>query len=341
MRADRLLSLLWILKREDRVVPVDSLARELEVSRRTVLRDVEALSSAGVPVFTRKGRAGGVGLLPGFRTDVTGLGEQEAFALFAMASVETARAMGAGGAATSALRKIAAALPASARGGARLATERILVVPEGWLPSQRQTRLEEVMAAVVRGEVLRLAYRAGRDGRLSEKSLLPLGLVCAASVWYLVAGREQEAGKGGEEDDGGAGDPRFYRLDRIERLELTGRCLERAPLDLDALWQGARDSFREKFVPMTAVLELSDTALAALRGLAGVDDVSRLDAGDGSGTSRGAHAIRNRAVVQFGDISHAVEVLPRLAAGLRVVSPPELADSLRRLAEDLDRAVQE
>src|SRR3954466_9481207 len=137
MRADRLVSLVLLLRQHSRLSAA-ALARELEVSTRTVLRDIEALSAAGVPVYAERGRHGGFALLPGFRTELTGLNHDEALALLA-----TGPGPGLGPALPSRGRKVVAALPESHRAAASNAARRFLVEPETDLLSRRAA-VEEV-----------------------------------------------------------------------------------------------------------------------------------------------------------------------------------------------------
>src|SRR5882757_3589344 len=132
MRADRLLSLVLLLRVRGRMTATE-LARELEVSTRTVLRDIDALSTAGIPVYAERGRQGGFALLPGFSTDLTGLTPDEAVALLTARSAATSDALGLGTAFASAMRKVVAALPTATREDAVGAAERVLVRPGGWL----------------------------------------------------------------------------------------------------------------------------------------------------------------------------------------------------------------
>ncbi|MDQ4119519.1 MAG: HTH domain-containing protein, partial [Actinomycetota bacterium] len=132
MRADRLLSLVLLLRHRGRMT-ASAIAAELEVSERTVLRDVDALSSAGIPVYAERGRAGGFALLPGFTTDLTGLTPGEAVALLTSGAASTPGALGLGPEFSSAIRKVVAALPERARRDATGAAERVLVRRGGWL----------------------------------------------------------------------------------------------------------------------------------------------------------------------------------------------------------------
>lgn len=213
MRADRLLSLVLLLRHRGRATAA-VLARELEVSERTVLRDVEALSAAGIPVYAERGRHGGFALLPGFTTDLTGLTPAEAVALLGSGATSTPGALGLGTEFASAMRKIVAALPDAAREQATDAAGRVLVRRGGWLRDTDDGATTDVLTAVQRavfgGVRLRIRYRAGtrpgaEPGPAAERVVDPVGLVQAAGRWYLLALRD--------------GEDRTYRVSRIEEAE--------------------------------------------------------------------------------------------------------------------------
>jgi predicted DNA-binding transcriptional regulator YafY len=190
MRSDRLLSILLLLQTHGQL-PSAYLADRLEVSVRTIMRDVEALSAAGVPVYTVRGPQGGVALLPGYRTDVTGLTAEESRSLFVLLSGSAHADLGLGEALGSALRKIMAALPAPHRPDADLTSRRVLIDPVRWRgipgPGHPAPDLAAFQEAVFADRRLRLRYRHGRDNRVRTYTLDPYGLVNKAGVWYLVA----------------------------------------------------------------------------------------------------------------------------------------------------------
>ncbi|POX40615.1 YafY family protein [Streptomyces sp. Ru72] len=232
MRADRLLSILLLLQTRERVTHVE-LAEHLEVSVRTVYRDVEALSAAGVPVWTERGRNGGVRLLPGYRTDVTGLTHDEARALFVLATEGTHDALGLGEAMRSALRKVMAALPAPHRDDAERTSQRILVDPARWMhgtETASDTDLADLQHAVFADRRLRLTYRSS-DAREPRSYVVdPYGLVSKAGVWYLVADRDGEA--------------RLFRADRVQSAEVTDEPVRRRPgQHLITVWSLLRSRF--------------------------------------------------------------------------------------------------
>ncbi len=187
MKADRLLSILLLLQTRGQV-PAAELAERLEVSVRTIYRDVDALSAAGVPVWAERGRHGGINLLPGYRTDVTGLTSDEARALFVLSSQGTHDALGLGSAIGSALRKVMAALPAPHRPAAERTSERILVDPVRWQRTAPVDAVDlgELQRAVLADRRLALRYRHSGSAAPSEYTVDPYGLVSKAGVWYLV-----------------------------------------------------------------------------------------------------------------------------------------------------------
>lgn len=227
MKSDRLLSILLLLQTRSRVRAAE-LAERLEVSVRTVYRDVEALSAAGVPVYAERGRRGGIALLPGFRTDVSGLTAPEAQALFVLASGGAHSALGLDGALGSALRKVMAALPAPHRPAAEQMSKRIIVEAERWYSGPRaDADLRVLQGALFGDRRLRLGYRHG-DGREAEYTADPYALVAKAGVWYLVADT--------------AGEPRLFRVDRVRWVSELDEPVRRRPgQDPVAVWEELRE----------------------------------------------------------------------------------------------------
>ncbi|WP_030233468.1 helix-turn-helix transcriptional regulator [Streptomyces sp. NRRL S-350] len=232
MKADRLLSILLLLQTRGRVSATE-LAERLEVSVRTIYRDVDSLSAAGVPVFTERGRHGGIGLLPGYRTDVTGLTADEARALFVLSAQGAHSDLGLDGALGSALRKVMAALPAPHRPGAERTSERILVDPARWMQGAAAAAgpgpdLGELQYAVFADRRLRLRYRHGGTPAPVEYTVDPYGLVSKAGVWYLVADLH--------------GEPRLFRADRVLAAETTEEVVRRrAGVGLGDAWAVLRE----------------------------------------------------------------------------------------------------
>ena len=229
MRADRLVSLVLLLRQRGRLT-ADTLARELEVSTRTVLRDIEALSAAGVPVYAERGRHGGFALLPGFRTELTGLNHDEALALLTAGSGRGERAFGLGSALASAMRKVVDALPESHRATASDAARRLLVEPETDLLSRRpvaetvpDTTMVVIRRAVLAGHRLRLHY-AATGQTPGWRTVDPIGLVTVRDRSYLLATR--------------SGADRTYRLSRVLAAQELPEPAQRPDrVDLDRAWR--------------------------------------------------------------------------------------------------------
>jgi len=229
VRADRLVSLVLLLRQRGRLT-ADTLARELEVSTRTVLRDIEALSAAGVPVYAERGRHGGFGLLPGFRTELTGLNADEALALLTARSGRREQAFGLGLALASAMRKVVDALPESSRATASDASQRFLVEPATDLLSRRRVTedvpsatMSEVRRAVLGGHKLRIHYAA--TGQAPQwRTVDPIGLVTVRDRAYLLATN--------------SGADRTYRLSRMLAAEELPEPAQRPEqVDLARVWQ--------------------------------------------------------------------------------------------------------
>ena len=217
-------------------------AAELEVSERTARRDLEALSMAGVPVYSTAGKGGGWSLVGGARTDLTGLSAAEARALMLM----TGSAPSASPEPKAAVRKLVQALPESFRADAAAATEAVVVNPSRWghrrRPAEGSIFLEVLQEAVVKGRQVYLGYDTPAKGE-SVRIVHPLGLVVKATIWYLLAGTD-------------SGD-RVFRVSRVTSVELTDKPAVRpGEFDLEEMWQ----QLNERFAAMGGVSTV--TALA-------------------------------------------------------------------------------
>jgi predicted DNA-binding transcriptional regulator YafY len=187
MRADRLVAALLLMQARGRVTAAE-LASELEISVATARRDLEALSTAGIPVYPQPGRGGGWQLLGGARTDLSGLTAAEAQALFLLAGPAAAVAP----AAKSALRKLVRALPRTFRADAEAAASAVVIDPARWGEhvKERPPMVRMLQDAVIRRRKVRLGY-AGRTREHSERLVDPWGLIDKDDVWYLIAGTDK------------------------------------------------------------------------------------------------------------------------------------------------------
>lgn len=310
MRADRLVSLVLLLRQHGRLTAAE-LARELEVSIRTVLRDVEALSSAGVPVYAERGRHGGFVLLPGFRTELTGLTHDEALALLVAASRRGAQAFGLGSALASAVLKVVDALPEGSRVITADAAQRLLVEPQTDLLARRlateevpSTVLDPIRRAVVAGHRLRLHYAAVELPTV-WRTVEPVGLLTVQGHGYLLAVRD--------------GEDRTYRLARVLAAEELNEPAQRPErVDLGLVWQERSTRFRTGGEQVRVLIrldparrdELAGTALAVRDSGAGVDGWLRLEAA-------------------FQDRRHAEWALWQLGSRVEALSPAWLRTRLR------------
>ncbi len=252
MRSDRLLSIMLLLQTYGQL-PAAELAERLEVSVRTIMRDVEALSAAGVPVYTLRGPHGGIALLPGYRTDVTGLTVDESRALFVLLSGTAHADLGLGQAIGSALRKVMAALPAPHRPDADLASRRILIDPVRWRgtpgPERPTGHLALFQQAVFTDCRLRLRYRHGRDNRVRSYTIDPYGLVNKAGVWYLVADHR--------------GQPQLFRADRALSASVLDEPVQRRDgLELTDLWDTLRRRIDDIPAPLAVTVSVRREILA-------------------------------------------------------------------------------
>lgn len=255
MRSSRLLSILLRLQLRGRVTAAE-LAREFEVAVRTVYRDLDALSAAGVPVHAERGRGGGIVLAPGWRTALTGLSAPEARSVPLAGLAGAARDLGLGAEAADVQLKLLASLPPDAAADAGRIAECFHVDPLPWYHRPESLPLLPALAtAVWQGRRVRVHYDSW-SGR-NERTLSPLGLVLKGGLWYLVA---TAAGRGA------AAEPRTYRASGIRTLQVLERPAQRpAGFVLAAHWPQAVARFEERLMAGRARVRLSPEGLSILR----------------------------------------------------------------------------
>ncbi|HZY55265.1 MAG TPA: YafY family protein [Reyranella sp.] len=249
MRASRLLSILLMLQTRGRLT-AESLAETFEVSVRTVYRDIEQLSAAGVPVYADRGPGGGFQLLDGFRTKLTGLTENEAESLFLSGLPGPATQLGLADQLLSAQLKLSAALPERSRSSAQKMAQRFHLDPVGWFRSSDQAKLLPTLAHAVWTEtVVEIGYRRAQS--TVTRRIHPLGLVLKAGTWYVVAER--------------SGERRTYRVSNIEALTPSGDHFTR-PKDFDLVrfWTESSRAFEVGLYREQAVLRASPRAMMRL-----------------------------------------------------------------------------
>lgn len=320
MRAARLIKMVLLLQSRPSMTAAE-LARELEVSERTVTRDAQALSEAGVPVYADRGRAGGYRLIGGYRTRLTGLARGEAEALFLSGVPGALREMGLQDAASAARLKVSAALLPSLRDASRTAAQRFHLDAPNWFREPRTPELLPAVAdAVWDDRLITALYR--RDEEQVERRLEPYGLVLKAGVWYLCA---RVAGQGSF---------RVYRIDRFTAVQAAGERFERAAdFDLPAFWEERAEQFARSILRARVVVRLSPEGVRrlphAVDPLSAREALAEADAPDAAGW------VRVTLPVESEEVAHAQ--LTALGAGAEVLEPSSLrerfAEEAARLAE--------
>ena len=250
MRASRLLSILLLLQARGRMSAA-VLAREFEVSVRTIYRDADQLSAAGVPVYAERGRSGGFTLLDDFGTRLTALTSYEAEALALSSVTQAAADLGLADGASAARLKLLASLPRGRGLGAERIAARFHIDPLPWYGRRTPpAALREVAAAVWSDRRLRIDYESWK-GEV-RRTVAPLGLVMKAGDWYLVGVAR--------------GSPRTYRVDAIRRLEMLDAAAPRsAGFDLAQYWAQAARSFEQRLASSAVRVRLTATGLRLLR----------------------------------------------------------------------------
>ena len=313
MRADRLLSILLLLQANRRMT-ARVLAERLEVSERTVHRDMEALSAAGVPVYAERGAGGGWVLPETYRTNLTRLNDAEVQALFLAQPPRLLADLGLHKAADAALVKLLTALPAAHRQGAESARQRIHIDPTGWRrPEDAVPCLPIIQEAVWQERRLLLSY-ARPDGTTVDRRVDPLGLVAKGSLWYLVGAVE--------------GEVRTYRVSRVQSATVLDEPARRPPdFDLAAYWARSSFDFVANLPRYPVTVRVAAEALPRLGAAGGYARVERTGPPDAEGWTTLDVLLQTEEeacgwVLSFG-------------ATVEVVAPPELRERVVRLAADI------
>jgi predicted DNA-binding transcriptional regulator YafY len=294
MRATRLVSLLLLLQTRGQLTAAE-IADRLEVSVRTVHRDVESLAAAGVPVEAVRGPAGGYRLAGGYRTRLTGLTADEAEALFAAGMPGPAAELGLGGELAAARLKLLAALPYELQERATRASRLFHLDTRGWFRAEDTVpHLPALAAAVWQGCRARIRYREG--GNVVQRTIDPLGLVLKGGAWYLVARRS--AGM------------RVYRVSRVVSVRALEESFERpSSFELTVFWEQWSRSFEETLPRVQVTVRVDE-------------DVRRWLPGDPRVSEDG------RTVVAFAHLGDAYRELLRFGTQLEVLEPVELRDRI-------------
>ena len=318
MRADRLISLLMLLQTNGRMT-ADELAERLEVSTRTIYRDLDALSVSGVPVYAERGPNGGCMLMESYRTNLTGLNEKEVQALFMFTVPGLLADLGADKASEAALLKLMASLPAPFQQDAAFVQERLHLDPAAWFQSEEDVPfLPLVQTAVWQDKRLRLNYRRG-DGQWVKRLIDPYGLVAKASIWYVVGAMY-------------GSQIQVYRISRIMDAELTGSQFERpAKFDLAAYWQTWRNRFEERQNSLTVTLRVAPSSGPLLALVFGEGIVTALLAASPAEDAAGYATIS----LTFDSLESACRQLLGLGTAVEVLAPESLRQMIYERASQL------
>ncbi|GAB3816145.1 helix-turn-helix transcriptional regulator [Micromonospora zhanjiangensis] len=320
MRASRLLSILLLLQARGRLTAAQ-LAAELEVSVRTVYRDVESLHAAGIPLYGEAGHAGGYQLVDGWRTRLTGLTEAEAGSLFLAGLPGPAAELGYGAVLATLKLKLSAALPAELADRAARVQERFHLDAPGWYSDgDPSPHLAATADAVWEQRRIRVRYRSWRGD--AERTLEPYGLVLKGGRWYAVA-RTVGGSRPG---------PATYRINQVLALTATDECFDRpADFDLAGWWHAHVRDFRTRLHQDEARIRLSPAGRRRLREVAAdpvvraVDDTAEAPDADGWVTAR----------VPIESLTHAHGDFLRLGAEVEVLSPAPLRARIAETARGL------
>lgn len=318
MRASRLLSILLLLQSHGRLTAAE-LARRLEVSVRTVYRDVESLHAAGIPLYGEAGHAGGYRLVDGWRTRLTGLTAEEADRLLFAGLPGPAAELGYHAVVASVGRKLRAALPAPLADRAAQLQQRFHLDTPGWYSDgDPSPHLAPTADAVWRQHRIRVRYRSwtGEVTRVLE----PYGLVLKGGRWYVVAARPDRA------------EPATYRVNQILDLTPLAESFDRpGDFDLPGWWRAHVVDFRSRLHRDDATIRLSPRGRERLREIAGDAVVAAVERTAGPPDDAGWV----RAVVPVESLTHAHGDLLRLGAEVEVLSPAALRDRLADTAAAL------
>ncbi|KJY44061.1 transcriptional regulator [Streptomyces sp. NRRL B-1568] len=315
MRAARLIKLVLLLQSRPSMTGGE-LARHLEVSERTVARDVLALSEAGVPVYADRGRTGGYRLVGGYRTRLTGLGRTEAEVLFLSGVPSALREMGLADAASAARLKVSAALLPELRDAPSSAAQRFhLDAPGWWQPAEPPALLPMIADAVWDDRRLTARYRRKDTGTDAERELEPYGLVLKAGVWYLAA-------RAGD-------DFRVYRVDRFTAAAVGEERFRRMDdFDLPAFWEERAAGFARSILRDRVELRLTPEGVRRLPHV--TDPAAAREAVGAAPPPDGQGRVTVTLPVESLDVAY--EQLLALGPEAELLGPPPLRERFARAA---------
>ena len=314
MRADRLFSIVLLLQAH-RLLTARDLAGRLEVSPRTIHRDMEALSAAGIPVVAERGTGGGWSLLGEYRTDLTGLNEAEIQSLFVTKPSRLLADLNLEKASEGALLKLLAALPTVYRRGAEYARQRIYVDVAGWSRSEEAAPLLHALQdAVWQERKVRMLYHRDRCEAVT-RLVDPLGLVAKGSVWYFVAAVDDA-------------EVRSYRVSRIESVEvMNAPCIRPPDFDLASFWEQSAAQFRAHLPSYYVKARVRSEIVPRMRYAGRFARIERMGRTDGEGWVE--------VWLRFDVEEMACEYALGFGTQLEVLEPPALREKVVNAAKNI------
>lgn len=306
LRADRLMNIMILLQNKGKMTAKE-LSDELEVSVRTIIRDMDALTNAGIPIVSDRGKEGGWRLLDNFRSKLSGLNRGDMKSLFLFPSNELLEDLGLNHQALDTRHKLLAAIPDPYREEAQAMWERIHIDSGAWGQSKEKVNaLKTVQQAVWESKKLKIYYKQA-DGEQKERLIEPLGLVAKGNKWYLVALRDDEL--------------RNYRVSRIHEAEVKNEIFKR-PLNfnLAAYWEQSKAEFIKDLPQYDVQVELHPEIIKRINFTGKFVKVIKKESQiENNWTS---------ATLRFNDKQEALEFILGFANKIKIVSPKDLADKV-------------
>ena len=252
LRADRLISLILALQDQGKTT-ASHLAGALEVSRRTILRDLEALSLSGVPILAEGGPGGGIWLDPAYRTSLTGMKEAELRTLLVSGDARLLDDLGWGQAFRETQAKLRASVPRRFESGVEQLRRRLFIDSRWWWHEAGEPKLEALQAAVWEDRVIEGEYQTWEGGTKAVR-LEAYGLAAKAGLWYFVGRRE--------------GEWRTYRVSRFGAIRASGLFARDPQFDLSIWWPAHAAEFAGEMASFRFSLGLPEDRVRYLRGIA-------------------------------------------------------------------------
>jgi predicted DNA-binding transcriptional regulator YafY len=310
MRADRLLSILMTLQLR-RLIPANELAKQMEVSTRTIYRDIDALCRSGVPIVAERGRSGGIRLVEGYQTKLTGLSAEQAQALPFASIGLAAAALGLADTAEAARLKVLAALPLAGRERAYEVSRRFYLDPTDWYRRSATPRhLRTVAEAVWAGRVVELDYESWRAR--GSRVVDPLGLVLKGGHWYLVGRRRERVS--------------IYRLGNVHGVRVLPRTyVQPRAFNLARVWQEQVTRFEASLRRAKAYIRIADRAMSRV-------DRLGAEAADAIHASKPDQRGWRQATIWIESVDHAAGMLLGFGGDIEVLAPEGLRFELAKRA---------